>query len=791
MKEQPKKPKRKVSLPKDGKANKSPSPKTLPTVPEKKATEERSRRRLKEVLDPWLVTDAQHDYGVDGFVEITRPHEGDKDYEATGKRFAFQLKASSQVKAPAKEAEVRVRPEHVRYWLASTEPVLLVFCHLKSRRIFWRWINDELVQQLSRKHPSWTISETVPIQVPEVNPEDEAQFQELEQYVRSYQGSVSKLLAPGTYTKLQKEVSQTAEKMLERIRQSEFESVILRLKSLHKALLSNTYMVAIAGPARAGKSTLMNTLLGIHVSPIGHLPTTAVTIMVLGADKNESEIFFEKGDPVVGPSTAEFIKQYATQEDNPENGKKVRHIVVRLINEMLERGVSYVDAPGLYDPSETIREVTAKALGAAHAILYVLDISPMSHGGFYLSQHHIGDLTRLSENNKHLFLVLNKSDVLSAEQRKQAEVYIESILRKYDIWNKLAHEPIFMSALDSLKWKESDGEGESPQKKLDDALWNFLLRTNNTGINRLFQSTTELKRACADLATLVNARRLSGAQAQELQLSLNKCRQRQEELITDVRQHISREVEQVRTELPVDRKWVIDQLNRWLLSIPINQEIPSSQDLQNNISKWLSSKSTNLWNSLEARSKNFAGHLSLEVEKALNQTRLSGGLTRNMRILLPPVPFLDLSKTESFEEAWAGLLLGALGFLASGPLGVILAIGGWFSGVVFGRENRRRRQINKIVKSTNTSLEGIYHSLQFQIEEKIGVYGKALEDQVNDRIGVFVADAEKQLSKLGAPISSEEQEEMESLEGEVKNIIVSLGEVEQQISPTGVVSQLT
>lgn len=759
--------------------------KALPIVSENSVTEVRSRAIFVKAISPWMMTDVRHDFGIDGFVEITRRRKDGEDFEATGKRFAVQLKASGLARVPGTKKEIRIRPEHVRYWRESTEPVLLVFCHVPSSKFLIRWIDDALIQELTQRNPSWLVEDTVGISVSECNLTDLGERLEIENFVRTYRGSAMRLLEPGTYGKLHKQVTLAADAMLTLAERAAFDAVGTRLRSLHRNLQTNTYTVAITGPARAGKSTLLNTLLGVSVSPVGLLPTTAVWLIVVGSDKNEAEIFFEDGSKETGDASEGFIEKYATQEANPDNTKRVSKINIRLINEFLERGVAYVDAPGLYDPSQYIRDITAKALDSAHAILYVIDVSPMANGGFSLADHQIKDMLRLSANQKHLFLILNKVDVLSDDQRAQATKYVEQELNKYQVLEKLAHPPIFMSAQSAWHWKESGGKGVAPQQALEEALWTFLLKNNATGVNRLFHAASEIKRAARDFLVLLEARRLNAAEALELQKALDGCKIRQAELFGQIQDKITRERQLVREEIATSRNVLLEGLVEWLAGIPQDKPLPTSDVIQSYVQKSLMDSANKTWLGLEGRTRNFAGLISVEVEKALQQNKIVSGLTGSMRFHLPPVPQLDLSKTESFGEAWTGFGFGALAFFVSFGAGLFFAVGGLIAALFLSSEVRRKRQVASIARNTNVTLEPIYETLLFQFDEKIGLYARSLGDNVTDRIGLFVAEAEKQMADLGRPLTANEQEQIQKAESSIQEIVPVLSEVESQLSVSG------
>src|SRR5262245_55557766 len=102
----------------------------LPAVSSSKVVEAASRAIFESVVQPWLVTHwDRHDYGIDAIVEIATPQNDSSELQATGKRFAVQLKSTADPDNPGLDLDVPVTK--VRYWLQSTEPVLLISCHIR------------------------------------------------------------------------------------------------------------------------------------------------------------------------------------------------------------------------------------------------------------------------------------------------------------------------------------------------------------------------------------------------------------------------------------------------------------------------------------------------------------------------------------------------------------------------------------------------------------------------------------------------------------------------------------
>lgn len=756
--------------PRRNRANKA----CLPTVTAQKVLEEKSRAIFTETISPWLVTNwTEHDYGIDAIVEIVRAREAGNN-DATGKRFAVQLKATEDQIAGRAGIAVRVRPEHIRYWLESTEPVALIVCHVPTRSLFYRWIDYAVVDELNKRDAAWIGQETASVLVPTANPLNEAAKTQLDSFVTRFQPVTRKVMLPGTYASLHARITAIATALAKQAREAEFQSVVKRLTDLKASIRASTYVVALTGPPRAGKSTLLNALVGRDISPVGRLPTTAVSLLVSAGAHDEAEVVFASEKRISGDATSEFLVEYATQENNPDNTKGVRIISVRLVNHLLERGVAYADAPGLHDPSPEIRAVTEAALRSAHAVLYIIDVSPAKNGGFSITVHHVEDLKRLRDMADRLFIVLNKADVLSVAEQEEIAKYVERTLRKYELWDSIPSRPLFLSASAAWDWIHRGRDGKSPLLPLEEAIWKHLLATNSTGFDRLSIGVIEIQRAASDLASLIATRRMDGLESFKLRRALEHCRAREGALVAACRQHVIADEAFVQQRLVNQLETLLMQLKTHLEQIPIHQNLPLTSAIEKQLQTQVFQFLTEVWRETSARLQNFASYISQEVEKSLQQARLVTGAPDQVRFLLPQIPALSV-KADSFEEAWTGLFAGGLfGLLIGAPWALALAASGWLLGAFLGRERRRKREIDRLLERARASLKPAIDSVFAQVREKLRIYLRSLEHHVADRIGVFVQDVERQLSKLGTPLPPTEEQRLCEIETSVRTKLSSL-----------------
>jgi len=215
---------------------------------------------------------------------------------------------------------------------------------------------------------------------------------------------------------------------LERNRFSKLEKTILKfsLFSLSdqlkacKDMLENEAQVnvAVIGKFKSGKSSLINSIIGKDILPVGVLPVTGVITSLSWGEKEEAEIVFLDGSRKSVKS--EEIALYISEEKNPENRFGVALVEVKLPTLSRLKGLRLVDTPGI----DSVFEHNSSAFfrwfpNAAVAILAVSSDSPLSTSDAELA-------VRTMIYSPKMFVALTKSDRLSKEELEKMLVFIKN-----------------------------------------------------------------------------------------------------------------------------------------------------------------------------------------------------------------------------------------------------------------------------------------------------------------------------------------------------------------------------
>ncbi|WP_322014148.1 dynamin family protein [Paraburkholderia sp. J12] len=104
-------------------------------------------------------------------------------------------------------------------------------------------------------------------------------------------------------------------------------------------------VVGLFGAVSAGKSSLLNSLIGSSLLPVAALPTTAVPVEVHygKVERGVVELVAAKAELIDRARIAEFVDEHS----NPENIKGVTRIAFETPAALLSAGITLIDTPGI------------------------------------------------------------------------------------------------------------------------------------------------------------------------------------------------------------------------------------------------------------------------------------------------------------------------------------------------------------------------------------------------------------------------------------------------------------
>jgi hypothetical protein len=193
-------------------------------------------------------------------------------------------------------------------------------------------------------------------------------------------------------------------------------------RELAERVSEGRFYVACVGQFKRGKSTLLNALVDHEVVPTGFIPVTAVPTVIRFGDKLHARVRMRDASwrDVAMPD----LKEYVTEELNPENKKAVDGAEVFVPSLLLSSGMCFVDTPGLGSVFTGNTATTQAFIPHIDAALVVVGADPPIAGEELALVESIG--TQVQD----LILVINKADRTSDPERAAAAKFTREILEK-------------------------------------------------------------------------------------------------------------------------------------------------------------------------------------------------------------------------------------------------------------------------------------------------------------------------------------------------------------------------
>lgn len=200
------------------------------------------------------------------------------------------------------------------------------------------------------------------------------------------------------------------------------EPVAEEARELAARVAEGRFYVACVGQFKRGKSTLLNALVGHEVVPTGFVPVTAVPTVIRFGEALHARVRMHDGSWNDVPMTE--LKEYVTEELNPENEKGVDGAEVFVPSSLLSSGMCFVDTPGLGSVFTGNTATTQAFIPHIDAALIVVGADPPIAGEELVLVEAVG------KQVQDLILVINKADRTSDPERAAAAKFTREVLEK-------------------------------------------------------------------------------------------------------------------------------------------------------------------------------------------------------------------------------------------------------------------------------------------------------------------------------------------------------------------------
>lgn len=130
-----------------------------------------------------------------------------------------------------------------------------------------------------------------------------------------------------------------------------YDKLVRNLVELGKRYADQKLTVCIVGEVKAGKSSFINSLLGIDILAVAPEVCTNVPAKIMYGKEERILVHFMSDESGRVPAPKEITRQeitaYSTEKGNRENDENVDYIDIKIDSPLLAEGLVFIDTPGL------------------------------------------------------------------------------------------------------------------------------------------------------------------------------------------------------------------------------------------------------------------------------------------------------------------------------------------------------------------------------------------------------------------------------------------------------------
>ena len=196
-----------------------------------------------------------------------------------------------------------------------------------------------------------------------------------------------------------------------------------QLRALQQRFSEQKLTILVAGEMKAGKSTFINSLLGVDILATAHEVCTNVPTKIVYGDKEKIIVHYVRETNGKQKSASiinrDQLAEFSTESANKENKKNVDYIEIQANSALLAEGLAFIDTPGLgaIDPLHAI--ATYRMATQADIIFFLGDArKPLTQSEIT----SLKDLVKVSNSKQIIHLLtccdLKNSDDIASSNKK-------------------------------------------------------------------------------------------------------------------------------------------------------------------------------------------------------------------------------------------------------------------------------------------------------------------------------------------------------------------------------------
>jgi small GTP-binding protein len=195
-----------------------------------------------------------------------------------------------------------------------------------------------------------------------------------------------------------------------------------KVKQLAGKFVNEEFTIAFCGHFSAGKSKMINRLVGENLLPSSPIPTSANLVKVK-AGEEYAKVVFKSGKPrlYLAPYDYKMVKNYC------KDGDQIKEIELSHADSQLPSKTVIMDTPGIDSADDAHRIATESAIHLADLIFYVMDYNHVQ------SELNFMFTKELTEAGKEVYLVINQIDKHSEQELSFAK-FKTSVVESFSSW---------------------------------------------------------------------------------------------------------------------------------------------------------------------------------------------------------------------------------------------------------------------------------------------------------------------------------------------------------------------
>lgn len=237
-----------------------------------------------------------------------------------------------------------------------------------------------------------------------------------------------------------------------------------KMLELYEKYANKELVISFAGHFSAGKSSMINSLLGQDILPKSPIPTSA-NIVKITSGEGVARVFFTNDKPIEykEPYDIEIIKTYCKDKD------AIQKMELSTSDQLIPKACAIYDTPGIDAADDADRLMTESSLHLVDVLFYVMDYNHVQ------SEVNLHLLKSLEEKSIPFYVIINQIDKHD-EEELSFQVFENSIKQTFDQWN-ISPKNIFYSSL-------IDHKADHNQfKEIKETLFTMMYEDAETNLN--------------------------------------------------------------------------------------------------------------------------------------------------------------------------------------------------------------------------------------------------------------------------------------------------------------------